>query len=154
APSTSPATSAPPPPPAPLPGPATPPPPPAAPSQPAAPTLAPPPLPTAPPVPTQTVAPTVLDANRISGDKEISPDPTTQTEISRSGVETIAGSFKICLTPEGTINTVTLLKSTGFPAYDGKIQQTIRRSWRYRPFMVNGKPAQVCTAVRFVYQQR
>ena len=119
----------------------------------ASPLPAPPPSPP-PPVPPQTVAPTVLDANRIGGDKDIAPDDNTQTEIGRAGITSISGSFKICLTAEGTINTVSLLKSTGFAAYDAKIQETIRRSWRYRPFMVNGKPAQVCTAVRFVYQQK
>ena len=107
-----------------------------------------------PPVPTQNVAPTVLDANRIGGDKDISPDPSIQTEISRAGIESIVGAFKICLTAEGTIDTVTQLKSTGFPAYDTKIQSTIRRTWRYRPFIVNRRPAQVCTAVRFIYSQR
>ena len=113
------------------------------------------PLPAAPPpAPPQNVAPTVLDANRISGDKDIAPDDTTQTEIGRSGVDTISGIFKVCITPEGNINTVSASKSTGFAAYDTKIQNAIRRNWRYRPFMVNGKAAQVCTQVRFVYQQK
>ena len=115
--------------------------------------LAPPPLPAPPPVPTQNVAPTVLDANRIGGDKDIAPDSNTQTEISRAGVESVVGAFKICLTAEGAIDTVTQLKGTGFPAYDTKIQSTIRRTWRYRPFIFNGRAVQVCTAVRFVYQQ-
>jgi hypothetical protein len=124
-----------------------PPPPPAA----VAPLAPPPPSPVPPP--TQNVAPTVLDANRIGGDKDIAPDSNTQTEISRAGVESVVGAFKICLTAEGAIDTVTQLKGTGFPAYDTKIQSTIRRTWRYRPFIFNGRPAQVCTAVRFVYQQ-
>ncbi|HEX3765305.1 MAG TPA: protein kinase [Kofleriaceae bacterium] len=119
--------------PAPLPSPAPPPPAPAA---------------------TQTVAPTVLDANRISGDKEIIPDETTQSEIARSGIDSIGGSFKICLTEDGSINTVSLLKSTGFPSYDNKIQNTIHKTWRYRPIIVSGKPTPVCTAVRFVYRQK
>jgi len=106
---------------------------------------------TAPP---QTVAATVLDANRIAGDKNVIPDPTTQSEIGRGGVDTISGTFKVCLTPDGAINTVSPLKSTGFAAYDGKIQDTIRKSWRYKPFLVGGKPAPVCTAVRFVYSQK
>jgi serine/threonine protein kinase len=124
---------------------------------PAAPSSLPPPSPApTPPAPaaTPTVAPTVLDANRISGDKEIVPDETTQTEIARSGIDQIGGSFKICLTEDGAINAVTLLKSTGFPSYDVRIQNTIRKSWRYRPIMMNGKPTAVCTAVRFVYHQK
>ena len=53
-----------------------------------------------------------------------------------------------------SINTVSLLKSTGFPAYDNKIQNTIQKSWSYRPIIVSGKATPVCTAVRFVYRQK
>jgi eukaryotic-like serine/threonine-protein kinase len=107
-----------------------------------------------PPTPPQNVTPTALDANRLSGDKEISPDNTTQSEIGRSGVDKVMGSFKLCITPEGNVSSVTQLKSTGFAQYDAKIQNTIRNKWRYRPYIVNGKPASVCTAVRFIYSQR
>jgi serine/threonine protein kinase len=102
----------------------------------------------------QTVAPTVLDANRTAGDKEVVPDETTQSEIGRSGADTIGGTFKICLTEDGSISAVTLLKTTGFPSYDTKIQNTIRKTWRYRPILMSGKPTPVCTAVRFVYRQK
>jgi hypothetical protein len=46
------------------------------------------------------------------------------------------------------------LRSSGFAAYDEKIQATIRRDWRYRPFLVNGKATPVCTAFRFIYSQK
>ena len=103
---------------------------------------------------TQNVAPTVLDANRTSGDKEILPDESTQSEIARSGMDSINGSFKVCVTEDGSINTVSVIKSTSFPSYDGKIQNTIRKTWHYRPIIVSGKATPVCTAVRFVYHQR
>lgn len=45
------------------------------------------------------------------------------------------------------------LRSTGFPAYDEKILRELRQ-WQYRPFLVNGKPVAVCTAVTFIYSQR
>ena len=114
----------------------------------------PPPPPPPPPAPPQNVAPTALDANRIAGEKNIVPDDVTKTEISRSGKDKLVGSFKLCITAEGNINTVAQLKSTGFAAYDQKIQNTIRSEWRYRPFVVNGKPAAVCTAVTFIYSQK
>jgi serine/threonine protein kinase len=117
----------------------------------------PPPAPAAtPPAPasTQTVASTVLDANRTSGDKEILPDETTQSEIARSGTDSINGSFKVCVAEDGSINTVSVIKSTSFPSYDLKIQNTIRKTWHYRPIIVSGKATPVCTAVRFVYRQR
>jgi len=110
--------------------------------------------PLAAPAPPQTVAPTALDANRIAGEKDILPDERTQSDIFRSGAEKVVGSYKVCISAEGTIAAVTQLKSTGFPSYDGTIQDTIRNKWRYKPFMVNGKAAPVCTAVRFIYLQK
>ena len=118
----------------------------------AAPVL-PPPMP-APPAAPQNVAPTALDANRVSGDKDIVPDDITKAEIGRSGKERLVATYKLCINMEGAINTVSQLASTGFPAYDAKILETIRTKWRYRPFMVNGKAATVCTAVRFIYSQK
>ena len=114
---------------------------------------APPPPPPPPPAPPQNVPPTMLEGSRIAGEKMITPDDVTKTEINRSGKTRIIGSFKLCLTVGGAIQTVTMLKSTGFPAYDNKILSTIRGSWRYRPYNVNGKPVPVCTAVTFVYSQ-
>jgi hypothetical protein len=108
----------------------------------------------APPAPPQNVAPTALDANRIAGEKDIIPDDITQAEIGRAGVASLVGSYKVCITTDGSIASVTPLKTTGYPAYDAKIQDTIRSKWRYRPFMVNGKATSVCTAVRFIYSQQ
>lgn len=113
----------------------------------------PPPPPPPPPMPPQVVPPAALEASRISGEKMIEPDDVTKTEIQRSGKDRIVGTYKLCLTVDGAINTVNMLKSTGFSAYDNKILSTIRSSWRYRPFMVNGRAAPVCTAVTFIYSQ-
>ncbi len=122
------------------------------------PVIAAPPVVAAAPLPAavqqQNVASTALDANRIAGDKDIMPDTTTQTEIARAGVERIVGTYKLCVAADGSIGAVTPIKSSGYPMYDVKIQNTIRTRWRYRPFMVNGKPTPVCTAVRFTYSQK
>jgi hypothetical protein len=99
------------------------------------------------------VASVALDANRIAGDKNIVPDDSTQTEMRRRGVDKAIGAFKLCLTASGDIASVSMVKSTGFTDYDWKIQTTIRNKWRYKPFLVNGQAAAVCTAVRFVYSQ-
>jgi outer membrane biosynthesis protein TonB len=95
----------------------------------------------------------MLEGSRIAGEKMITPDDVTKTEINRSGKTRIIGSFKLCLTVGGAIQNVTMLKSTGFPAYDNKILSTMKGTWRYRPYNVNGKPVPVCTAVTFVYSQ-
>lgn len=113
----------------------------------------PPPPPPPPPAPPQNVPPTMLEGSRIAGEKQISPDDVTKTEIQRSGKDRVIGSFKLCLTMTGDISNVNMLKSTGFAAYDNKILSTIRGTWRYKPYNVNGKPVPVCTAVTFIYQQ-
>jgi len=113
----------------------------------------PPPPPPPPPRPPQNVAPTSLEANRMAGTKNIVPDDVTKVEIQRARKTKLVGTWKLCVTPEGNIGTVAQLKSTGFPAYDATITKTIRGEWRYRPFLVNGQPAPVCTAVTFIYSQ-
>jgi protein TonB len=114
----------------------------------------PPPPPPPPPAPPPNVTPNAVEALRVAGEKYITPDDVTKTEINRSGKDRLIGSYKLCLTAEGNISSVNQLKSTGFPAYDQKIQTTIRGEWRYRPFMVNGKATPVCTAVTFIYSQK
>jgi protein TonB len=113
----------------------------------------PPPPPPPPPAPPQNVPPTMLEGSRIAGEKQIVPDDVTRTEIQRSGKDKIVGSFKLCLTVGGEIQSVTMLKSTGFPDYDSKIQTKILGEWRYKPYNVNGKAVPVCTAVTFIYNQ-
>ena len=85
------------------------------------------------------------------GDKAIAPDDSTQAEIRRAGVDKVVGAYKVCINTDGAIETVSQVKSTGFPSYDQKIQSTIRNKWRYKPFLVGGKASAACTAVRFVY---
>jgi serine/threonine protein kinase len=113
-----------------------------------------PPVETPAPVVPQIVAPTALDANRIAGDKSIVPDELTMAAIGRSGHDTLVSTYKVCLTADGSISNVSQLRSTGFPDYDAKIVNTIRRDWRYRPFVINGRPTPVCTALRFIYSQK
>ena len=114
----------------------------------------PPPPPPPPPAPPQNVPPTLLEGSRISGEKMIVPDDVTKTEIQRSGKDKLIGSFKLCINVGGEVTSVNMLKSTGFGAYDSKIQQKMRGEWKYRPYAVNGKAVPVCTAVTFIYSQK
>jgi periplasmic protein TonB len=113
----------------------------------------PPPPPPPPPAPPAIVAPTQLEQMRIAGEKLIVPDDVTKTEISRSGKVKLVTTYKICIDTAGEVNKVNMLKSSGFPAYDSKIAREMR-SWKYRPYTVNGEPKPVCTSVTFIYQQK
>jgi protein TonB len=114
----------------------------------------PPPPPPPPPAAPQNVPPTLLEGSRIAGEKMIVPDDVTKTEIQRSGKSKIIGSFKLCINASGAVTSVTMLKSSGFPAYDSKIQGKMRNEWKYRPYAVNGRAVPVCTAVTFIYSQK
>nr|MBA2541051.1 hypothetical protein [Deltaproteobacteria bacterium] len=111
------------------------------------------PPPPPPPAPPQNVPPTLLEGQRIAGDKNIIPNDVTKTEIQRSGKDKIVGSYKLCITVDGNISSINQLKSTGFGAYDAKIQGEMR-NWRYKPYLVNGRAVPVCTAVTFIYSQK
>jgi periplasmic protein TonB len=91
-----------------------------------------------------------LEAQRISGEKDIQPPNDVATTISRSG-KGVVGVVKMCLSSGGSVQKLNVLKSTGYPGYDNKIK-TKMREWRYRPFMVNGKAVPVCTSVTFIYR--
>jgi protein TonB len=113
-----------------------------------------PPPPPPPPAPPANVPPTMLEGSRIAGEKQIVPDDVTKTDIQRSGKEKIVTSYKLCITVTGDVSSVQMLKTSGYPSYDQRIQRTIKNEWKYRPYAVNGKVVPVCTAVTFMYSQK
>ena len=80
--------------------------------------------------------------------------PAIRDASSAVGATICGGAFKLCLSAAGQISSVTMIKSTGFPAYDNKILQTMRGEWKYKPFAINGKAVPVCTSVTFIYSQQ
>lgn len=117
--------------------------------------LAPPPPPPPPPPSAgapRNVPPALLEGSRIAGEKNIVPDDPDKVQITRSGKGRLIGSWKLCVSDAGDVSEVKLLKSSGFPGYDRKLE-TEMWNWRYRPFLVNGKPVPVCTAITFIYSQ-
>ena len=107
--------------------------------------------PAAPVVMAQVITPQALDANRIAGTKDISPDGTTLLAIKQAHRDKVTAAFKLCVNAEGAVSTIAPLQSTGFEAFDAKIESTIRDKWRYRPFLMDGRRSPVCTKFSFVY---
>ncbi len=112
----------------------------------------PPPAPSTPPPP-PVVPPRLLEGWRISGSPAIVPDDRTKLVIANAGLRKVIGSFKLCIAADGKVASVDRIKTTRLPAYDAKIMRQMR-SWKYRPYEVDGKPVPVCTVVSFVYSQR
>lgn len=103
-----------------------------------------------PPPPIHVVHRAELEANRIAGGSPIAPPDEVMQAIKKSGTPAV-GAEKLCIDERGAVSSVTILKSTGYEAYDQTIVSEMR-TWRYRPFLINGKPAPVCTAVTFIYR--
>jgi hypothetical protein len=111
---------------------------------------APPPPPPPPPPTPQTVPPAQLEALRIAGSKTIVPAPDTRADMISAGKTRVVASYKLCIDDKGTVSTANTLKSSGFPAYDRKINAEIRQ-WLFKPYKLNGRAVPVCTAATFIY---
>jgi TonB family protein len=111
----------------------------------------PPPPPPPPPAPPQNVPPTALESLRIAGDKNIVPDADTIDAIRAAGKDRFTVPVKICVGRDGAMQSVKVMKSSGFPAYDQKLVRQIN-AWKYKPFMVNGAPTPVCSVVVFIFK--
>jgi hypothetical protein len=102
------------------------------------------------------VSPTVIEGYRIAGDPTVVPDDVTKHEIATGGTgpARIIGSVRMCLDETGAVQEVALVKSTGYAAYDAKIADRIKNTWRYKPYMVNDTPKAVCARITFIYSQK
>lgn len=99
------------------------------------------------------VEPQALEPLRIRGSKLIVPDDATKKKISETSSQQVIGSFKLCLDPKGVPSNVSVIKPTGYDAYDQKILREMTQ-WAYKPYVVAGSAVPVCTAVTFIYAVR
>jgi hypothetical protein len=100
-----------------------------------------------------TKAPQKLETHRISGTRSIAPDDAIKTQIQKSHVDKVTGSFRVCLDETGSVESILPLRSTGYASYDRKITTGIQQ-WKYTPYLIDNLPAPVCTTVTFIYSQR
>ena len=101
-------------------------------------------------IPGRNITPRDLDALRIKGEKNVMPDPFVGRSMEKLGETRVVAAIKLCVDATGKVARVVLLKSSGYPAYDQKIV-TETKAWEYKPYVVDGKPVPVCTALTFVY---
>jgi TonB family protein len=96
------------------------------------------------------VAPNVMGALRTSGDTQIHPSRTVQTQMLRDDNKRVVANIKVCIQASGAIGSVSMLGTSKYPEYDRQLVEAARR-WHYRPYTVNGVPTPACSAVSFVY---
>jgi TonB family protein len=98
------------------------------------------------------VSQAVVEARRISGTGMIFPSTAVRLQMQRRGVRRIGAVVNFCLSPSGLVQSLHFKGASGFPVYDLALLETMR-TWRYSPYMVDGKASPVCTEVTFVYDQ-
>ncbi|MBS1124244.1 MAG: putative TonB protein [Deltaproteobacteria bacterium] len=89
---------------------------------------------------------------RTEGTDLVPPDDDDKLELQNAGGGAMVGAFTFCIDPAGRVTKVKPLERTGFANYDRKLE-TALSGWAYQPFVSDGKPIEVCSAVVFVYQQ-
>jgi hypothetical protein len=80
-------------------------------------------------------------AQRISDLNDPQYRPTLPPVLNRPG-NIVRGLFKICVSVEGRVSDVKLLRSAD-PVVDEDWTKVIRR-WQYRPFTINGHATPFC----------
>ena len=98
-------------------------------------------------LPAKKISAADLMSQHIAGDKHIEPDDVTKTEIMRSGKERLVTIIDLCIDNEGRPSALGMSKSSGFPAFDAKLQREMR-DWRFKPFA-----SAVCAPITFMYVQ-
>lgn len=99
----------------------------------------------------QNVAESVIAAALISGTRQIPLPLATKQAVVAQGRRQLTAAVKLCLDTHGVPARIDLVVSTGFPEADQRLRSEIA-AWRYRPYVVNGIPIPVCTAIAFQYQ--
>ena len=104
----------------------------------------------APPAPPSPPAGAATDQHRISGDPHIYPDAATVNEMRRVGLIALRASVEVCIATTGEVTSVSISRSSGYPAYDTKLAHEIAR-WRYSPRAGNQADPE-CRVISFKYR--
>jgi hypothetical protein len=105
--------------------------------------------PPAPPPPQQSITAIALERMRVTGTKDIEPDAATRAQMIGAGKLSVLASVKVCVNVRGRVSAATLIKPSGFAAYDQKLVREVSR-WTFRPYLVAKNPVEVCTTVSFL----
>lgn len=103
--------------------------------------------------PTPVVPPGVSKGLRMSGNENIYPPEMVRVEMMHQDKKMVQATVQLCVSKGGAVDSVRLLKKTGFQAYDEVLVREIRE-WKYRPYLVGGKPSPMCTVAVIIYRMK
>ena len=93
----------------------------------------------------------LIEGKLVAGNKQITPPDTVKLEMANQDQKQLITSVRMCLDKRGSVTSIERIKSSGYLAYDSKIEREMN-GWRYEPYKVNGKAIPVCTAITFIYR--
>ncbi|MBK9031577.1 MAG: energy transducer TonB [Myxococcales bacterium] len=99
------------------------------------------------------VPPSVAAGLRIGGNDRIYPPDRVRVEMVHGDRDQLRGTFKLCVSATGVVDSVRVMQSTGYDDYDGALVAAMQ-AWRYRPYKVNGVPAPMCTVEIVIYRMK
>lgn len=99
------------------------------------------------------VPPGVAKGLRISGNENIYPPEMVRVDMMHAGKDVVQATVQVCVSKSGTVDSVRLIKKTGFTAYDDVLSREIRE-WRYKPYLIGGRPSPMCTVAMIVYRMK
>jgi len=97
----------------------------------------------------RTVPERVLEARRISGHRDIQPDRRDARAIARARRRVFA-IVKLCLDDRGVPACIEFYQRSGYEDWDSRLVDGVR-TWRYSPYLLNGRPQPVCAKITFLY---
>ena len=97
--------------------------------------------------------PHVAKGLRLSGNEQIYPPEMTRVEMLHQGKDVVQATIQVCVSRDGDVDSVRLIKKTGFKAYDDVLAREIRE-WRYKPYLVDGKKSPMCTVAVVIYRMK
>jgi TonB family protein len=108
----------------------------------------------APPSPEGSTTPVVVDSARmtlVAGTMPIVLLDSVKEHAAKHNKMRLMITLKVCTDTNGVVSTAEIAESSGYEFQDNHTVTTIKETWRYRPYTVNGTPVPTCTPVRFVY---
>jgi hypothetical protein len=87
----------------------------------------------------------------IAGTPDIPLLPDVKQRVAKLGIVSMGALIYICADEEGRPYEVTVLHTSGSVQQDKHLAATIRATFRYKPYLVNGKAVRACVAVVFRY---
>jgi TonB family protein len=97
------------------------------------------------------IQPKALESHQVSGNRDISPSKETKDSMLHYHLDSLSGTIALCINTAGIVTRSEIKIQSGYEEYDNQLVAATR-AWRYRPYLINDRPAPACSTVEFLYK--